>query len=626
MRSPLALLGTGGLLLAFGVFNTQLVVSDDELNLREFNPAHHCNDCHGTQGPDGDPTLGDEQAIELLCLSCHGPGGVSVLKADVHDSSGGRHSCLTCHNPHINPDNWLGGENLKMVGNFDFNSWPWIGRIASPNSGLREVVFESLGVDQGGPSLHSFADNDEDGNGYYDGVCETCHTETNHHRNFEPDLPDHYTGTNCMTCHPHAEGFVPQGGSCVGCHAGPQGARRPVVGEFPVDDPHAHYGAALDDGACLVCHDLGTHMNGFVELVDADTGALYSFQQPGDLTADPDLSDFCAACHDADGALRLTTPLDPFGNGNLPPDVDTKFQGTLQWNEWYGDMCFGEEGTLRGVNSHHDISDADQLFSGARIECVDCHGAHSVSAAQPMSDPFDTTVPWAGTESDFCLSCHAGGLGPLDPGFPPGVVGPTIPMRGVDSCDYTSQPWYVDYRWQHTAHGPDSKRGWLGYSGAPSYEVRCLDCHDSHGSYTPTNTLGNPYMIRDVVDGTMYVDDGVRPGGAWNGPPWDTFGTIREVTVTITGTDVDWGSPDSLCGTCHGAWQSAYSWHSLCTGCQSCHGHGQVWGEYDWHDSNDGTPCDPGKSSFDKDELPWLHLMAPDRPIPDEGECPMMKK
>ena len=160
---------------------SQIAVSDDHgnpLGSKDWNPAHECDGCHGTQGPEGDPTYGTPEEIELLCLSCHGPGGVSEFEADVHATSGGTFTCVDCHNPHYEPDNWLGGVNLKNVGTIDYDNWPWIGRIQTPNSGLREVVFESRGTSAGQPSLHSFADSDEDGNGYFDGICETCHTET----------------------------------------------------------------------------------------------------------------------------------------------------------------------------------------------------------------------------------------------------------------------------------------------------------------------------------------------------------------------------------------------------------------------------------------------------------------
>ncbi len=440
--------------------------------------------------------------------------------------------------------------------------------------------------------LNSFAD----GVGAFDGICEACHTQTYHfRRNGSGPGQNHggKAGENCTTCHDHLNGFAPSG-TCVDCHAVPKGSRRAVVGEFPSNDVHGHYGAELDPEDCLVCHSVATHMNGYVELVDPDTGSLYTFQQPTDLTASPDLSDFCSACHDADGASRLPTPFDPFGNGNAAPNVADRFKGTLQWSEWYGDFCFGEEGTQRAVNSHHDIGDGDQAFSGAKLECLNCHGAHTASASQPLADPYDTVKAWTGTDNGFCLSCHNGGNGPADPGFPPTVTGPTVALRGLDTCDYTVAPWHVDYTWTNSAHGGDSKRGWAGYSGAPGAEVACMSCHDPHGSYTPANPAGNPYMIRDFVDGTPYVDDGVRPGAQWNGPPWETFGTQKAVVIPITGVEV---GMDNLCVTCHADWVQAYSWHTSCNGCLTCHGHGQTWGNYDWGPGNDdGAPCPPVKS------------------------------
>ncbi len=111
----------------------------------------------------------------------------------------------------------------------------------------------------------------------------------------------------CNYC--HAE-FVDNGDNV------PAGGRRAVKGEFPVADPHAHYGAVLDSASCQVCHDhpdhatataseRAEHSNGTVNLLDPDGGAGYAFIYPADLTSDPDLSNFCANCHDADGATRL---------------------------------------------------------------------------------------------------------------------------------------------------------------------------------------------------------------------------------------------------------------------------------------------------------------------------------
>jgi hypothetical protein len=298
--------------------------------------------------------------------------------------------------------------------------------------------------------------------------------------------------------------------------------------------------------------------------------------------------------------------------------VAQRFTGTLQWDEQYGDVCFGNEGMLRPVNSHHDISSADQAISGAKLECLNCHGAHTAGASQPLIDPFAPHVPWTAGGNDFCLACHGGGIGPLDPGFPPTVQGPIVDvddprwagmgfnwneilggaclssdcssLRGIDSCDYVEGPWYVDYSWTHSSHGLDSKRGRNGYSGAPSAVLDCLGCHDAHGSVTPANPAGNPYMIRDVVDGTALVDDGARTVG-FNGPPWSTFGVSRPVVVTASGLTVDWGSNTGLCKACHAKWLEAYDFHGFCTSCQTCHGHGMSWNEADWVDFNSDTPC-----------------------------------
>ncbi len=177
-----------------------------------LNPNHQCAFCHNVHGATG-PALTREPVTEALCLSCHGPGGISVLKADVHKNSDRsqyppfRISCRGCHDAHKDRQNWLVGTNLELVGTKQDSTG--IARILTPNSGVREVVFESRGRDVGEPTLHSFADADEDGNGYYDGVCETCHTLTKHHRNNPSGGHAHNRGRTCVLCHEHVMNFIP---------------------------------------------------------------------------------------------------------------------------------------------------------------------------------------------------------------------------------------------------------------------------------------------------------------------------------------------------------------------------------------------------------------------------------
>ena len=85
------------------------------------------------------------------------------------------------------------------------------GEIQSTGS-MRPVVFESRGTDNTDPGFlsdhtHSFANTDEDEDGWMDGPCETCHTQTAHHTN--DDLGStHNNGRTCSAdCHTHSTGF-----------------------------------------------------------------------------------------------------------------------------------------------------------------------------------------------------------------------------------------------------------------------------------------------------------------------------------------------------------------------------------------------------------------------------------
>ncbi len=331
----------------------------------QTNP-HDCNYCHVMHSGPG-PSLTLAADVEVLCLTCHGPAGTSVYKADVHANKVGssydpfRMTCTDCHTPHSGMSNWLGGTNIKQVGtNADGSG---IARIATPYSGIREVVFESRGSDVAEPTLASFADNDENGDSYYDGVCETCHTQVSHHRNNAAD-PDHYTGTTCTTCHPHDDGFAPTAGSCSDCHNTvqdngddiPPGGRRAVIGEFGFASHHLQ-GASIEDADCTVCHEMSQHQQGQVRLKDADdpTNPALVVALAGDPATDSTeavkLEPFCLACHDGDGAGGSA----PFSDGITPLAIDAaawasaahKVGGAVQLT------CYGDGGSFGCHSSGH---------------------------------------------------------------------------------------------------------------------------------------------------------------------------------------------------------------------------------------------------------------------------------
>jgi hypothetical protein len=154
-------------------------------------------------------------------------------------------------------------------------------------------------------------------------------------------------------------------------------------------------------------------------------------------------------------------------------------------------------------------------------------------------------------------------------------------LGGIDTCSYDFSPWWVEVTWANAPHGGDSKRDWPGYSGAPTVpEMDCVVCHDPHGSYDAVNnSAGNPYMIRDFVEGSQFLDDSARPLGN----PILVPGTDKEVFITNPDDGMMLGN--QLCIRCHIDWEAAYSWHSYgCTGCLTCHSHGAAWDSNDWGD------------------------------------------
>jgi len=221
-----------------------------------LNPNHECLFCHSVHDADGSQLKNDED-VEVLCLTCHGPTGISSFKADVHTNEGTqsayatfRITCMRCHNPHDGQLNWLAththpdastwdGINIKLVGRADpdypegaiIETFEWAASAGTYVDGARPVVFEQRG-DKLDPDLqiHSFSDEDRDANGVKDGPCEVCHTQTAFHCNGDATNTGgcgtrHNTGATCTECHRHDTYFLPGGGGQPGGGAQKAGNR-----------------------------------------------------------------------------------------------------------------------------------------------------------------------------------------------------------------------------------------------------------------------------------------------------------------------------------------------------------------------------------------------------------------
>ncbi|MDH3903934.1 MAG: hypothetical protein OES90_12005, partial [Xanthomonadales bacterium] len=236
------------------------------------------------------------------------------------------------------------------------------------------------------------------------------------------------------------------------------------------------------------CHGSGHGSEKLALLAPADTGPL----EP---------ADYCFECHDSDGPSVFDTqsvfPADP------------------------GYRVTSMSGAP--VNQRHDISTADQTYSGGVVSCANCHDVHADSSSNPVVDPdtgsalpdyspnssytddgynfaydpggnlnpsypegcADAGCTPGYTEPDYiqyCLACHDGTS-------PPGV---TIPGGMVNMAD----AWLDD---QHgVAEGTSGSRTGKGGLKAPYVTasddaadndasqpyaaMNCSDCHGSHGS------------------------------------------------------------------------------------------------------------------------------------------------
>jgi len=193
-----------------------------------------------------------------LCRDCH---NLSTHSSQHTSTKYGNWAldCLTCHTPHKTTNVFLIREALR-----------------TPNSGTKSVLFhfdDRVGETNPGsaPGDFSFLGDRSGASNtpYDDGVCESCHTKTNHWRNSTTGGDhSHNAAVRCLKCHTHETGFR-GGGDCLDCHStegqdgtiGPNN-RRPVLADFTKQSHHVGDGTATMGGTltafdCVVCHAEG---------------------------------------------------------------------------------------------------------------------------------------------------------------------------------------------------------------------------------------------------------------------------------------------------------------------------------------------------------------------------------
>ncbi|MHC4767057.1 MAG: cytochrome c3 family protein, partial [Planctomycetota bacterium] len=301
---------------------------------------------------------------QTACESCHNESGDAQTKLNFAIHTGNKYSadvdCGSCHEVHNNfdfttTDTHTGGVTAANVEWIRPDTTKYVAGAGGP-LGDEDALFQAK------TGFYAW----DDDNAPWNGLCQTCHQNTDWHRNDDshPDHPPSHAhnmpSDDCRGCHSHTDGFR-GAGDCLGCHNKPQEIappsgvyRRQIVESFlctgdgttacTTDADCSVAGGTCETGAeivtrwdCVVCHAEGDaitgeadstyHQKDGVQLKDVDTGVVYS--DWSGLTPSQ-RSDFCLSCHDANGATIISSrpapppvdepdatndPLNPFNDG-----------------------------------------------------------------------------------------------------------------------------------------------------------------------------------------------------------------------------------------------------------------------------------------------------------------------
>lgn len=421
-----------------------------------------CHQAHYATSTDGNLLKATDNNV--ICTSCH----IEKSPTITLDHEG--MTCKTCHYTHSTDKS-----NIMMVRN----------NLVTPNSGTKTVVFNA----NTGPGNYA------DGNAPFDGICEVCHTSTDHYTNTgggTSDARHNPASQTCTTCHPHNNAFYATT-NCLDCHnaitdkpgVGPPGGRRQIVdntgngfgtgGDFK---RYSHHVSSLvpTTADCIKCHYMGDHMRGTVKLLDPDLG----FQNI--ITYDPlNLSSaetFCLNCHDANGS---NGDLTPFSDNVNVPVIDASM-----WN-----------------NSAHKST----------LTCLGCHDNGHGSNKSVMLGPATYTGPGTGTdlmneEEGFCLNCHGAS----------GSASVKVHLAFSSYLNTTTNFYKHDVTSKYRVHNAYETAG--SAFGGTNRHVECVDCHNPHGVKSGTATA--PTLLPTMTGATgvepTYAGIGAPTGFTWQTP------------------------------------------------------------------------------------------------------------
>ncbi len=118
----------------------------------------------------------------------------------------------------------------------------------------------------------------------HDGGCNDCHGDADYHHGVLHD---------CRFCHAESTDILHD--TCARCHKRDDekvyGRRRVLGPEGDFDNPSKHIPGIIKDDDCLMCHDMSTHGDGVVRLIDPCS--------PGRKIWTGSDTEFCLSCHNS---------------------------------------------------------------------------------------------------------------------------------------------------------------------------------------------------------------------------------------------------------------------------------------------------------------------------------------
>ena len=442
-------------------------------------------------------------------------GGTASACHNLLDHQG--QNCLVCHSSHD-------VTNIYLVND----------TIQTPNSGLMEVIFKTLGIGDpyntpdptvGDPTSGVMADATD---GVSTGVCEVCHTTTAHHRNDGSQLPDsHHDSDNCTQCHLHTEGFKAgesNGGMACSCHEqifiamdSTSLLTRHILADNAADySPGASGMFTIKN--CLTCHvdhdifrpDLNTgigtrgsnlRVDWAIDPVSGDNTVLLNsdYQSTGNggiclsCHTDPDPS--CSACHSAHispGKQQLNNATASSAHGVIHK---TEYDAATSGHNYSVPTTFATDGSVFNANCtkcHND--DMLKTYQNSTIK-VSVHG----SSFALFLDSTGIASPTSPLEENLCFKCHSTTSNPnagsnLDFFSAKSMTNTALDIESKFSYTYSHQ--IGNYSGIHTP---------LEDLSTTARHVECEDCHNVHESIQGTHD-GSSQLVSNTLKGAIGVE------------------------------------------------------------------------------------------------------------------------